>query len=208
MATRRTLEQKDFIDAATAFLVDHPLPQLTMRVLGDLLGVDATACYRHFRSKGELLTAMVDAMLGRALDSVADDDAEPRRHLEAQCRALRRVLFEHPQLTAALVVSEGRMPNGLALNRRTIRDLRSMGLDGEDLVRASQAIESLTMGSATFDLAAAPHNMEIRAARYGAFEDQAFVALARSAAAVERIADEAFTAALRVLLDSIESGTF
>lgn len=206
--TRRTLEQKDFIDAATAFLADHPLSDLTMRVLGNLLGVDATACYRHFRSKGELLTAMVDAMLGSVVDAVPDDLTDPRLRLETQCIAMRAVMSAHPQLAAALAVGEGRMPNALVLSRRLVEQLRAIGGDGDDLVRAYQAIESYTMGSTIFDLAAAPQNMEIRAARYGAFEDPAFAAIGRSVGSVGRISDDAFASGLRALLDRIEAGTF
>ena len=62
MARNRTLTKADFVEVATKYVDENGLNALTMRVLGDLLGVDATACYRHFRSKGALLAAMVDAL--------------------------------------------------------------------------------------------------------------------------------------------------
>lgn len=198
---RKTLSQSDFIEAGTEYLRDHTLSELTMRVLGDLLGVDATACYRHFTGKAELLTAMLDAMLGRVLETVPDVLSDPRERLEAQCVAMRRVMHENPQLAAAMAASEGQMPNALEMSRRTISALRSAGLDGDDLVRSYQMVESYVMGATQFDLMAAPHNMEIRAARYGVFDDPAFTRAARSVRSVDALTEEAFLAGLRTLLD-------
>jgi len=198
---RRTLSQGDFIEAGTAYLRDHTLSELTMRVLGDLLGVDATACYRHFTGKAELLTAMLDTMLGRVLDAVPDTLTDPRRRLEAQCVALRRVMHENPQLAAAMAASEGQMPNALEMSRRTIAALRGAGLDGDELVTAYQMLESYVMGATQFDLIAAPQNMEIRAARYAAFGDPAFARVSRTVRAVDALTEEAFLVGLRTLLD-------
>jgi len=201
--TRKTLSQSDFIETGTAYLRDHTLSELTMRVLGDLLGVDATACYRHFTGKTELLTAMLDNMLGQVLEAVPEVITDPRERLEAQCMAMRRVMHENPQLAAAMAASEGQMPNALEMSRRSIAALRSAGLDGDELVRAYQMIESYVMGATQFDLIAAPHNMEIRAARYGAFDDPAFTGAARSVRSVDGLTEEAFVSGLRTLLDDV-----
>jgi AcrR family transcriptional regulator len=174
-----------------------------MRVLGDLVGVNATACYRHFTGKTELLTAMLDNMLGQVLEAVPEVITDPRGRLEAQCMAMRRVMHENPQLAAAMAASEGQMPNALEMSRRSIAALRSAGLDGDELVRAYQMIESYVMGATQFDLIAAPHNMEIRAARYGAFDDPAFTEAARSVRSVDGLTEEAFVSGLRTLLDDV-----
>ncbi len=207
MARTQTLEQRDFVEAGTAYLIDHPLSALTMRVLGDLLGVDATACYRHFRSKDELLTAMVDAMLAPALDAVDDAIRDPRERVEGRSLEMRAAMQRNPQLASALAVGEGQMPNSLELSRRSIADLRAMGLDGDELVRAYQLVESYTMGATMFDLAAAPHNMDIRSDRYSMFGDEAFTKAGRSPATVETLTDDAFGRGLRALLDAVLAGT-
>lgn len=201
MARKQTLQKKDFIEAGTKFLQTHPLPDLTMRVLGDLLGVDATACYRHFRSKGELLTAMVDSMLFAGIEAVPETMTDPRERVVQQATAVRRAMFRNPQLAAAFATGEGQMPNALELSRRGIADLRQIGLDGERLVVAYQAIESYSMGSTVFDLMAAPHNMEIRALRYRAIGDPIFDEVGRSAARVEELTDKAFDEGIRMLID-------
>ena len=93
------------------------------------------------------------------------------------------------------------MPSALEMARRSISALRSAGLDGDDLVRSYQAIESYVMGSTLFDLIGAPDNMEIRAARYRALADPAFAARGRSASKVDAVTEEAFVAGLRAVLD-------
>jgi AcrR family transcriptional regulator len=45
---------------------------LTMRRLGSSLGVDATAIYRHFRDKDELVLAVSDRAIARVGESLAD----------------------------------------------------------------------------------------------------------------------------------------
>ena len=201
--SRKTLSQSDFIEAGTAYLRDHTLSELTMRVLGDLLGVDPTACYRHFKGRAELLTAMLDTLLGQVLEAVPPSITEPRERLAAQGVALRRAMHDNPQLAAAMAASEGQMPNALEMSRRSIAALRGAGLDGDELVRAYQMIESYVMGATQFDLIAAPHNMEIRAARYGALEDPAFTRAARSVRSVDAATEDAFLSGLRILLDDV-----
>lgn len=200
---RPSLQQKDFIDAGTRFLLDHPLSELTMRRLGELMGVDATACYRHFRSKADLLTAMLDSMIFAGIEAVPDSVTDPRERLVLQTVGLRRAMVANPQLAAALAMSEGQMPNALELARRSIAHLREIGLDGDRLVRAYQMIESYAMGATVFDLMAAPWNMEIRAARYEAIGDPAFVAVGRSPDAVAELTEAAFVEGIDILLDRL-----
>lgn len=198
---RAVLSQSDFIEAGTEYLRDHALSDLTMRVLGDLLGVDATACYRHFTGKAELLTAMLDTLLGQVIEAVPDGIGDHRQRLEAQSVAVRRVMIDNPQLASVMVAGDGQMPNSLELSRRSITALRGAGLEGEELLRAYQMLESYVLGATQFDLLAAPRNMEIRAARYVAFDDPDFARGARSVRSVGVLTEEAFLAGLRILLD-------
>ncbi|WP_260646025.1 helix-turn-helix domain-containing protein, partial [Staphylococcus aureus] len=54
---------------AAAFRVTDQigLQALTLKALGQHLGVDSTAVYRHFRSKDVLLIAMMDRLLAERL---------------------------------------------------------------------------------------------------------------------------------------------
>lgn len=200
----RTLTQQDFIEVATEFVDTHGLSELTMRSLGDLLGVDATACYRHFRNKDALITAMVDAMLAEVLASLPADAPSPRADLEAQMIASRRAFHVHPQLAAALTVSDGAMPSANLLSRRAIAMLETMGFSGDRLVEAYQVIESYTMGSSVYDMAAAPEHSAIRRERYRTFDSPAFDAAASSPQNVSDITEAAFVVGMNAILDQLE----
>lgn len=204
MARNRTLTKADFVEVATKYVDENGLNALTMRVLGDLLGVDATACYRHFRSKGALLAAMVDALFLAILDAVPDSGS-PRERLEAQMMASRREMVAHPQLAAAIAVSEGDTPAALVLMKSAIANLEAMGLSGENLVRGYQTIESYAIGSSIFDVSRAPENMEIRRARYRFLENPAFDAVARSEKSVSEATEKAYELGMHALIDYVES---
>lgn len=205
--TSRTgnLDQQAFIRAGTEFVDEHGLQALTMRALGEKLGVDATACYRHFTSKDELLSAMVDAMLAAALDSLESPPASPRDGIVDQTLAVRRAFLKHPHLAATLVVSSGDLPSAHQLTLNAIGLLRSMGLEGDELVRCYQTVESYTMGSCVFDMSGTPDNMEIRRQRYQSLGVKEFTHVARSAKGVSSLTEAAFRKGVDAIIDSFSS---
>ena len=200
------LDQQDFIQAGTEFVDEHGLQALTMRALGEKLGVDATACYRHFTSKDELLSAMVDAMLAAALDSLEDAPVSPRQGVINQVHATRRAFLKHPHLAATLITSTGDLPSARELTLNAIQALRSLGLEGEDLVRCYQTIESYSMGSCVYDMSGTPDNMEIRRQRYRSLGVDEFTQVARTIKGVSTVTEAAFIAGVEAILDSFLAG--
>lgn len=204
MARTRTLTKADFVEAATKYVDENDLSALTMRVLGDLLGVDATACYRHFRSKGALLAAMVDALFLSILDAVPESGT-PRERVEAQMLASRRAFVAHPQLVAAIAVSEGDTPTALLLMESAIANLTAMGLSGNNLVQGYQTLESYSIGASVFDMSRAPDNMSIRRARYRLLGNPAFDAVALSETTVSEVTEAAYVLGMHALIDYVET---
>jgi len=204
MARNRTLTKADFVEVATKYVDENGLNALTMRVLGDLLGVDATACYRHFRSKGALLAAMVDALFLAILAAVPDSGS-PRERIEAQMMASRREMVAHPQLAAAIAVSEGDTPAALVLMKSAIANLEAMGLSGTNLVQGYQTIESYAIGSSIFDLSRAPENMEIRRARYRLLENPAFDVAAKTVKSTSDVTENAYRIGMHALINHVET---
>ena len=204
MARTKTLTKADFVEVATKFVDENSLNELTMRVLGELLGVDATACYRHFPSKGALLAAMVDALFQSIYDAVPANGS-PRAKVEAQMLASRRAFVAHPQLAAAIAVSEGDTPAALKLMESAIANLEKMGLSGDNLVRAYQTLESYSVGSSIFDMSRAPENMKIRRARYRLLNNASFDAVAKSEKSVSDSSERAYELGMRALIDYVET---
>jgi hypothetical protein len=80
-----------------------------------------------------------------------------------------------------------------------------MGLSGENLVLCYQMFEGYLMGNGIFDSGVAPDTYVIRQARYRSLNIPDFDEVARSSDTVQRVADEAFAAAINSLLDRCES---
>jgi AcrR family transcriptional regulator len=70
------------------------LDGLSMRKLGQELGVDAMALYRHVRNKDDLLDGLVEAIVGQ-IDRPQPGD-EWQATLRGQAMAARRVMLSHP----------------------------------------------------------------------------------------------------------------
>lgn len=178
---------------------------MTMRALGDEMGVDATALYRHFPNKESLIDAMIDWFLGQVLaQSHKADSLPPRERIIAHAKALREQFEKYPDIGLSIVQSEGASMNGFLFSRRGIESLRDLGLTGRNLVSCYQAIESFIMGSCVHDFSGSPRNMEVRRTRYRYFEVEEFDQNSRSAAAVRKITEEGFDIAINAILDQFE----
>jgi len=198
------LTPADFVQAATDFVDAHGLEALTMRALGERLGVDPTALYRHFPSKDALIAAMIDDMMGGILVAWAADGQPPRARLRQLLLAARSVFLRNPNLVPAFIGSSGQSPNGLVVMRRGLAALEEMGLKGDDLVQAMQMIEGYVIGASVFDLARAPEHYDVRRQRYRAVEHIAYDRVARSNDEVRRVTETAFERGLDGLLDVCE----
>ncbi len=90
--TRRT--RADVVDAALGILDDQGLPDLTMRRLADVLGVQPSALYWHFDSKQALLAAVSE----RILAPLAEQAVAERSFVAAAAAlgtGLRQCLLAH-----------------------------------------------------------------------------------------------------------------
>lgn len=152
------------VAAAMAIVDEGGLDALSMRALGARLGVDATAVYRHVRSKDELLTALADSVVGHG--EPAPESLGIRARLRADFANLRASLLEHPALVPVVV---RRPPDGEATwsgADRVIRLLRAAGLDIEPAAAAYQALLFYTLGHALLEAPyAAPAGAGLAATR-------------------------------------------
>jgi AcrR family transcriptional regulator len=206
MATKRgPLTPQDFVDAAMAFVDRQGLASLSMRALGAELDVDATALYRHFPNKESLLMAMVDNMLGEAVEESEGLKGTPREKILATAMAVRAAFSRHPDVGVSMVSGEVNLKNGAMLSLKILGYLKELGLEGRDLVRHYQAMEQYVLGSCVFDYTSAPHNFEIRRSRYRLYELPEFDALSHTAQEVEDLAMEAFATGINALIDACEN---
>lgn len=94
-ADRRVLLTRQRVLEAAVELADgHSLDSVSMRRLGQELGVEAMSLYTHVRSKEDLLAGMVEVVMGQIPTLPADGDW--KRSLRQAVMAARGILLEHP----------------------------------------------------------------------------------------------------------------
>jgi len=162
-SARRPLDRRRVVAAAVAFIDENGLPGLTMRRLGDLLGVEAMSLYRHVPGREDLLDAVVAAIVDEmqedpeVLDSPRDGWQD---FLQRLAHGVRRVALRHPKVFP-LVAS--RPPEAPWL-RPPLRDLRWVeaflealrqeGFRDEAAVSAYRAFTSFLLGHLLLEVSA------------------------------------------------------
>jgi len=105
------LNRRIVVRAALELVDAHGLEALTMRRLGQSLGRDPMALYRHAASRKDLLAGVVELVL-EELEVVAED-AHWQEQLRRMAHELRRVCLLHPNVVPVLVTGPLSTPLGL-----------------------------------------------------------------------------------------------
>ena len=181
---------------------------VSLRDLGARLGVHATAVYRHFPDKHELMCAVADRTLDGLAD-VAQDVEDPVEALVAVLAALRERLLSRPAAARVLAQGPTRRANEVALTERVLGLLTALGLDDADAARGYHAVVELTVGSAVIDQpvdalgAARAATYDRWRADYLGLDPTAFPHLTSLAPHLYRGAGEDFSFALRLLVEAL-----
>lgn len=132
------------VEAGLRLLDDYGLADLTMRRVGDALGVKAGALYYHVPNKQSLLAAVADAIL--AEQEIPDDGLSPGTWLTAWAVNLRQTLLRHRD-AAELIASSMALGLGQVDPRAAgRRHLATAGLDDETAVAVMRALLHLVLG--------------------------------------------------------------
>lgn len=198
------LSREQFVRVAIDFVEKHSMSEFTLRAIGQELGVNNTAIYRHFPSKESLLDAMLDWVLAEIAALPDPDDASPRDCIVQILTNIRQAFQEHSHLSATYVSATGAFPSGLILTRRISAHLHSMGLRGDALVRTYQMLEGYTLGTSVFDAGGAPDTWTIRQERYRYVNSADFDEAARDPERVRKIANDGFFRAISLILNDAE----
>lgn len=144
MTSARPLSRNVVLRAAVAFADEDGIASLSMRKLGQRLGVEAMSLYNHVRNKDDLLAGMVDFVVSES--GLPTDHPDWRESMRPVAEATRTTLLRHPW--AAILVQSRLTPSEVRLGRAdaVIGTLRKAGFSIELAYKAQLAIESFVYG--------------------------------------------------------------
>ena len=151
--SRKPLTRERVLERAIALADKDGIEALSMRKLGQALGVEAMSLYNHVANKGELVGAMVD----RVIEQFELPEDEPRWD-----EAIRRcavsahdLLLEHPwACSLALIPSDMRAMGGPRIRYMEwlLRRLREAGFSPELAYSAYHTLDSHIFGFTLWQL--------------------------------------------------------
>ena len=204
MAGRKPiLTREAYADASLKFIDQYGYDALTMRSLGEALGVHATALYRHFRNKKELIEAVLMRMF--EVENVGiPESGSPRERLLALMKSLRRAFSRHTNLALPNLTLHDEQAT-VEFVRASLSLLGEMGLEGRQLMIAYQMLETFSVGSNAYDWVDYPKSLENKRQGRRLVGHPAADQAARSLASMRKLNEETFEVAANALLDACES---
>ena len=141
---RRTpLNRERVLRAALALADENGLAELSMRRLGQELGVEAMSLYNHVASKDDLLDGIIGLVLGEIeLPSDGDWKDALRRH----AISAHDVLFSHPWACNLALSSDRNVPVSIQRAEWMLGRLREAGFSAELTYHAYHALDSHILG--------------------------------------------------------------
>jgi AcrR family transcriptional regulator len=146
--TRREspLRRERVLRAAVAFADAHGVASLSMRKLGETLGVEAMSLYHHVANKAELLDGMVDLVFAE-IDLPADG-TDWRTAMRVRAVSARQVLARHRWAVGLMESRASPGPATLRHHDRVLGILRGAGFSVELAAHAFSVLDSYIYGFA------------------------------------------------------------
>lgn len=199
------LDRETILEHSREIFHKDGLGALTLRRLGRELGVDATAMYRHFRNKAELVTALIDELFGELTEP--DPERSWRDNLYNLMKAWWLIYRNNEGLAEAMAGQPDDEPRLFHLTEWAIRELRRAGIPDDELGLFYQAIYNHTVGSglvAAFSPWLTSQDLRDEQRRkYGALNPAQFPNAAAAAQFIYPETQDAYLFSVSLLLDAI-----
>jgi AcrR family transcriptional regulator len=137
---RTPLSRERVVAAAMVVADEHGSDALTMRRLGQELGVEAMSLYNHVANKEDLLSALLDAVVSEY--TLPAPDAEWKPALRASAMSAHQVLLRHPWAPGLLLTFRSMPgPGWMRYSEAVLATLRRAGFSPEMTHHAFHALE-------------------------------------------------------------------
>jgi AcrR family transcriptional regulator len=144
--TRTPLNRQRVLLAAVAFADEHGLGSLSMRKLGEALGVEAMSLYNHVANKDELLDCMIDLVFSEI--RLPSDGTDWKTALRERAISARQVLSRRRWAIALMGSRSDPGPATLRHHEAVIRCLRDASFSIEMAAHAFSILDSYVYGFA------------------------------------------------------------
>lgn len=143
---RGTLSREQITAAALDLVDEFGAEQLSMRRLGQRLGVDPMAIYHHLPNKSAVLDGVVELLWSGVNPPPAKPGERWQDVLIAAFTVFRERLLEHPRAIAIVSTRSAATPAMLALVDATIGRVEAAGLPGEEAMPLIDNLTAFTLG--------------------------------------------------------------
>ena len=161
-AARSPLSRERILTSAISYVDEHDLASLTMRRLGQLLGVEAMSLYHYVNGREDLLEGMVSHLV----DEIRVPPREPvgpvdgwQGFLQVVAHAVRDLAVEHPNLFPLIATRPPAAPwlrpplRSLQIVDDILEGLVGRGLSDEAAVRVYKSFTSFLLGHLLLEVA-------------------------------------------------------
>ncbi len=142
---RLPLSRDRVLSAAIALADEAGIESLSMRKLGQALGVEAMSLYNHVANKEEILNGIVDIVLGE-FELPAPGGADWKAALRRTAMSAYEVLIRHPWAASLVLSASGVSQARVRYMESILRTLRQAGFSAEMTDHGYHALESHIMG--------------------------------------------------------------
>src|SRR5215471_13523393 len=143
---RVPLTRERVLRAAIELADEGGLERLTMRNLGQALGVEAMSLYNHVSGKEDVLDGAVDIVFGEI--ELACEDHDWRRAMRQRAVSARDALARHRWAIGLMESRTHPGPANLRHHDSVLRCLREAGFSVADAAHAYSALDSYVYGFA------------------------------------------------------------
>jgi TetR/AcrR family transcriptional regulator, tetracycline repressor protein len=150
------LSEEAVVDAALALVADRGLEGLSMRALGEKVGVEAMSLYHWFPAKERLLDALADRLLAKVEMPTLPSAETWRDWLTAVARSYRRVALAHPRAFPALAMRRFLSPGAFAFLQANIAAHVAAGFSTREALRLTRSIGGFVNGIIMAEVAPSP----------------------------------------------------
>ena len=143
---RTPLSRERVLRAAVAFADSSGISSLSMRKLGEVLGVEAMSLYNHVASKGDLLDGMIDLVFSEI--GLPSGEADWKTAMRQRAVSARQVLSRHRWAIGLMESRSSPGPATLRHHDAVIGSLRGAGFPIALAAHAFSVLDSYIYGFA------------------------------------------------------------